>query len=81
MANLEVQRLRARQDPSNQFVFVQDESERRPFVQLSSHKPSHTNTGDAHRREGPAGGLAHMSVLTYTLLRGAGRQTARVAAW
>jgi len=42
MTNPGKQRLRARQAASNQGVFVQNESERRPFVPLASHNPSHT---------------------------------------
>jgi hypothetical protein len=35
------QRVGARQAASHQGVFVQDESERRPFVHLASHEPPH----------------------------------------
>jgi hypothetical protein len=42
MTNPGKQRLRARQAASNHGVFVQGEAERRLFVHLASHKPSHT---------------------------------------
>ena len=38
------------QTASNQGVFVQGESERRPFVHRASHKPSHTDADGTNDR-------------------------------